>query len=97
MGQEKLEINGRPKKVFHMKQIIENFKEIDIYLDEKGVTQKADILMLNNRIELVIKDDKFHVPFKSAAGRHASMLDSGIRSGSHKLLSASGQLQRIGF
>jgi hypothetical protein len=39
-----------------MKQIIENFKEIDIYIDEKGVTQKADILMLNNRIELVIKE-----------------------------------------
>jgi hypothetical protein len=56
VGQEKLTINGNLKKVFHMKQIIENFKEIDIYIDEKGVTQKADILMLNNRIELVIKE-----------------------------------------
>ena len=55
MGVETVDIDGKERSLLHIKQIIENFKNIDIYLDENGITQKARILMLNNVIELVIK------------------------------------------
>jgi len=54
-GIERVIINGKPKQLIHIVQRIENSKNIDIFIDENGIAQKAIILMLNNRIELIIK------------------------------------------
>lgn len=54
-GRERVIINGKPKQLIHIVQRIENSKNIDIFIDENGIAQKAIILMLNNRIELIIK------------------------------------------
>ncbi|PKL35724.1 MAG: hypothetical protein CVV44_19535 [Spirochaetae bacterium HGW-Spirochaetae-1] len=53
MGSENISIDGKTISVIHIVQAIENFKNIDIYIDESGVTQKAVIVMLNNKIELL--------------------------------------------
>lgn len=54
-GHEEVTINGKTKQLIHIVQRIENSKNIDIFIDENGIAQKAIILMLNNRIELIIK------------------------------------------
>lgn len=54
-GRESVTINGRKKTLIHLVQRIENSKNIDIYINEAGIAQKAVILMLNNRIELIKK------------------------------------------
>jgi hypothetical protein len=54
VGMKKIKINNKTEKVLHLVYAIENFKNIDIYIDSKGVVQKQVIIMLNNRIELVI-------------------------------------------
>lgn len=55
-GHENITLNGKTRRLIHLVQRIENSKNIDIYIDEMGVAQKAIILMLNNRIELIIKN-----------------------------------------
>jgi hypothetical protein len=54
VGMKEIKINKKSKKVLHLSYAIENFKNIDIYIDSKGVVQKSVIIMLNNKIELVI-------------------------------------------
>ena len=54
VGIKNIEINNKMKRVLHLVQSIENFKNIDIYLDSNGVVQKSVIIMLNNKIELII-------------------------------------------
>jgi len=55
IGMEKVEINGSKKTLLHLVQSIENFKTIDLYLDNEGIANKFVIKMLNNTIELVLK------------------------------------------
>ena len=57
-GRERVTINGKSRNLIHLVQVIENFKNIDIYIDDNGVAQKAVILMLNNKIELIIDETK---------------------------------------
>ena len=54
VGMKNIEINNRTHRVFHLVQAIENFKNIDIYLDSRGVVKKSVMIMLNNRIELIL-------------------------------------------
>jgi len=54
VGEKEIKINNQTKKVLHLVYAIENFKNIDVYLDSKGVVQKSVIVMLNNKIELII-------------------------------------------
>jgi hypothetical protein len=54
-GLENVSINGGKKKLIHLGYSIENLKNIDTYMDEDGVTQKTTIVMLNNKLELILK------------------------------------------
>jgi len=56
VGTKNVLINNRVQRVFHLVQSIENFMNIDIYLDSKGIVLQSVIIMLNNRIELVIDE-----------------------------------------
>ena len=55
LGKETITINNNEVSCIHINQIIENLKSIDIYLNNRGITQKAVISMLNNKFELQIK------------------------------------------
>lgn len=52
-GIEDMEINGKRERLIHITQLIENIKSIDIYLDSGGVAVKAEIRMLNMKLELI--------------------------------------------
>jgi len=54
-GRENVSINGKNKKLIHLGFSIENMKNIDMYMDDEGVTHKTTIVMLNNKLELVLK------------------------------------------
>lgn len=56
-GSELVTVNGKPRRLLHIRQIIEDYKDIDIYIDGIGIMRKAKILMLNNKIELEIIED----------------------------------------
>ncbi len=53
IGWEKVKIHDREIKLLHLTEYIENYKNVDIYLNEGGITEKAVIHMLNNRFELI--------------------------------------------
>jgi hypothetical protein len=55
LGREKVSINGKNKNLIHLGYSIENLKNIDMYIDEDGITQKTTIVMLNNKLELILK------------------------------------------
>lgn len=57
-GRELVLVNGKPEKLLHISQIIENFKDIDLFLDGDGIMRKGKILMLNNKIELEINENE---------------------------------------
>lgn len=54
-GRENVNINGKSRKLIHLGFSIENMKNIDMYMDDSGVTLKTTIVMLNNKLELVLK------------------------------------------
>lgn len=54
MGRASVPVGGKTRELIHLGYSIENMKNIDFYIDESGVTQKAVIVMLNNRMELEI-------------------------------------------
>ena len=54
-GREKVSVNGKNKSLIHLGFSIENMKNIDMYMDNEGVTHKTTIVMLNNKLELVLK------------------------------------------
>ncbi len=51
-----IQVQGRMMKLLHIKQRIEKFKSIDVYINEKGITEKMTMKMLNNVFELARKD-----------------------------------------
>lgn len=51
-----IQSQGRMVKLFHIKQRIEKFKSIDVYVNEKGITEKMVMKMLNNIFELVRRE-----------------------------------------
>lgn len=53
IGREQVEIRGKKQTLTRIGYAIENLKNMDVYIDEKGVTRKSVITMLNNRLELV--------------------------------------------
>ena len=55
LGRETVPINGKKKNLIHLGYSIENLKNIDMYLDDEGTTQKTTIVMLNNKLELILK------------------------------------------
>ncbi|MCL2025434.1 MAG: hypothetical protein FWG92_01360 [Leptospirales bacterium] len=55
VGTANVEINGIRENLLHLKQIMADFQESDVYLDSNGVLRKIRILMLNNLIEMVIE------------------------------------------
>ncbi|PKL15062.1 MAG: hypothetical protein CVV49_22045 [Spirochaetae bacterium HGW-Spirochaetae-5] len=52
-GMETVQIGNKSMKLLHIKQRIEKLKSMDIYMNEKGITEKIVIKMLNNVFELV--------------------------------------------
>ena len=52
-GRERVEIRGRKETLTRIGYAIENLKHLDVYVDDRGVTRKSVITMLNNRLELV--------------------------------------------
>lgn len=52
-GMETVMVGNKPMKLFHIKQRVEKLKSMDIYINDKGVTEKIVIKMLNNVFELV--------------------------------------------
>lgn len=54
-GRKNVSINGREENLVHIIYSIENVKSIDMYVDERGISRKSVIQMLNNRMEMVIK------------------------------------------
>jgi hypothetical protein len=52
-GMEEVQIGKRTMKLLHIKQRVEKLKSMDLYINEKGVTEKVVIKMLNNVFELV--------------------------------------------
>jgi len=55
-GMESILVGKKTMKLLHIKQRVEKFKSMDIYLNENGVTEKIVIKMLNNVFELVRVD-----------------------------------------
>ncbi len=55
-GYETVDVNGKSRNLMHVKQKVEKLKSLDLYLDEKGVTEKVVIKMLNNVFELIRVD-----------------------------------------
>lgn len=56
-GYETVLIGNKPMKLLHIKQRVEKLKSMDIYINDKGVTEKTVIKMLNNIFELVKVDE----------------------------------------
>ncbi len=52
IGREKLYVNGNESELIHIKQKVEKLKSIDMYLNNRGITEKVTIKMLNNIFEL---------------------------------------------
>jgi len=52
-GMEDVQIGDRKMKLLHIKQRVEKLKSMEIYVNEKGITEKVVIKMLNNIFELV--------------------------------------------
>lgn len=52
-GMETVQVGKKSMKLLHIRQRIEKFKSMDIYLNENGITEKIVIKMLNNVFELV--------------------------------------------
>lgn len=52
LGTVKVKIRDKERELIHVAEAIENFKNIDLYINERGITEKAVIYMLNNRFEL---------------------------------------------
>ncbi len=55
LGRERMTVAGKERDLIHVGFAIENMKNIDMYIDEKGVMIKAVIIMLNNRMELELE------------------------------------------
>ncbi len=51
-GMDTVQVGKKSMKLLHIKQRVEKFKSMDIYLNENGVTEKIVIKMLNNVFEL---------------------------------------------
>lgn len=52
-GMEEVQVGASKMKLLHVKQRVEKLKSIDIYMNDKGITEKIVIKMLNNIFELV--------------------------------------------
>lgn len=52
-GMATVEVGKKSMKLLHIRQRVEKFKSMDIYMNEQGVTEKIVIKMLNNVFELV--------------------------------------------
>jgi hypothetical protein len=48
IGYSSVNVGNESMKLLHLKLKIENFKSIDLYLNEQGVTEKMVLVMLNN-------------------------------------------------
>ncbi len=55
IGKEEVSINGKTKKLMHLGCSVENLKNIDMYVDDAGITQKAVIILLNNKLEMILE------------------------------------------
>ena len=55
LGIEIVEINGVKEELLHIREIIVDFQQSDMYIDSSGVPRKISALMLNNLLELVIE------------------------------------------
>jgi len=55
-GYETIDVNGKSKKLMHIKHKVEKLKSLDVYINDNGVTEKVVIKMLNNVFELVKVD-----------------------------------------
>ena len=55
IGKEDVLINGSTKSLIHLGYAIENMKNMDAYVDGDGITHKMIIMMLNNRLEMILK------------------------------------------
>ncbi len=51
-GFETVRVRNKTVKLMHIKQRVEKLKSMDMYLNEKGITEKVVIKMLNNIFEL---------------------------------------------
>jgi len=51
-GVETVQVGNRSMKLLHVKQRVEKLKSMEMYLNDKGVTEKMVIKMLNNVFEL---------------------------------------------
>jgi hypothetical protein len=56
IGREKVEINDSIRELIHLGYSIENYKNIDVFIDKNGVIHRMIIFMLNNRLDLVISE-----------------------------------------
>ena len=56
VGHERIDVNGKSKKLMHIKHKVEKLKSLDVYINDSGVTEKVVIKMLNNVFELVKVD-----------------------------------------
>jgi len=52
-GIETVQVRNKSMKLLHVRQRVEKLKSMDMYLNEKGVTEKVVVKMLNNIFELV--------------------------------------------
>ncbi len=55
IGKKEISVRGKIKRLMHIVQAIENYKSVDMYLNNDGVVEKAVIIMLNNKMEIVLK------------------------------------------
>ncbi|OHD68565.1 MAG: hypothetical protein A2W19_12295 [Spirochaetes bacterium RBG_16_49_21] len=55
IGREEVSIGGKMMNLLHLGYSIENLKNIDAYIDDRGITQKTVIVMLNNKLELILE------------------------------------------
>lgn len=55
VGREKVDVKNEMKELIHIVQFIAGIKSVDIYMDDSGITYKAVIVMLNNKLELILQ------------------------------------------
>ena len=55
LGAEMVTVGNTQKELVHITEAIAGIKNINIYIDKQGITHKAVITMLNNRLELVLQ------------------------------------------
>jgi len=55
-GIKRVKVGREKKRLYHVSYIIQDMKNIECYINKNGITELATITMLNNRMDLVLRN-----------------------------------------